>query len=142
MKRALRNFGNLLGNCIYDKDYVAKVTKLKVAQVSVLANWCRISLNVVIAKMGPRKPAQTSRFCSSQKGTSNRCSFQATQSSLFETAMACGDRRCASSHFVKCVYIIFEPLLSRSPACNGDLEDEFGSKISTNPLANKCLFAA
>ncbi|CAF9931953.1 MAG: DNA repair protein rad52 [Heterodermia speciosa] len=30
LKRALRNFGNLLGNCIYDKDYVSKVTKLKV----------------------------------------------------------------------------------------------------------------
>ncbi|KAJ8242739.1 hypothetical protein LV156_000349 [Aspergillus fumigatus] len=29
LKRALRNFGNVLGNCIYDKDYVAKVTKVK-----------------------------------------------------------------------------------------------------------------
>ncbi|KAJ6179318.1 hypothetical protein N7519_009779 [Penicillium mononematosum] len=31
LKRALRNFGNVLGNCIYDKDYVAKVTKVKAA---------------------------------------------------------------------------------------------------------------
>ncbi|MCJ1470547.1 DNA repair protein rad52 [Pseudocyphellaria aurata] len=31
LKRALRNFGNMLGNCIYDKEYVARVTKLKVA---------------------------------------------------------------------------------------------------------------
>ncbi|ETS81694.1 hypothetical protein PFICI_06696 [Pestalotiopsis fici W106-1] len=31
LKRALRNFGNVLGNCIYDKDYLAKVTKIKVA---------------------------------------------------------------------------------------------------------------
>ncbi|KFY86428.1 hypothetical protein V498_07502 [Pseudogymnoascus sp. VKM F-4517 (FW-2822)] len=31
MKRALRNFGNVLGNCIYDKEYLAKVTKVKVA---------------------------------------------------------------------------------------------------------------
>ena len=31
MKRALRNFGNVLGNCLYDKDYLGKVTKLKVA---------------------------------------------------------------------------------------------------------------
>ncbi|KAM7223375.1 hypothetical protein V8F06_001252 [Rhypophila decipiens] len=30
LKRALRNFGNVLGNCIYDKAYLAKVTKLKV----------------------------------------------------------------------------------------------------------------
>ena len=34
LKRALRNFGNLLGNCVYDKDYLAKVTKLKIAPVS------------------------------------------------------------------------------------------------------------
>ena len=33
LKRALRNFGNILGNCIYDKDYIAKVTKLKIAPV-------------------------------------------------------------------------------------------------------------
>ncbi|KAI9680546.1 MAG: DNA repair protein rad52 [Caeruleum heppii] len=30
MKRALRNFGNVLGNCLYDKDYLAKVSKVKV----------------------------------------------------------------------------------------------------------------
>lgn len=30
LKRALRNFGNVLGNCIYDKAYLAKVTKIKV----------------------------------------------------------------------------------------------------------------
>ncbi|KAI9696999.1 MAG: DNA repair protein rad52 [Candelina mexicana] len=31
LKRALRNFGNVLGNCIYDKEYLAKVTKVKIA---------------------------------------------------------------------------------------------------------------
>ncbi|GAB1315089.1 DNA repair protein rad52 [Madurella fahalii] len=31
LKRALRHFGNVLGNCIYDKAYLAKVTKIKVA---------------------------------------------------------------------------------------------------------------
>ncbi|KAK1468714.1 recombination protein rad52 [Colletotrichum melonis] len=30
LKRALRNFGNVLGNCIYDKDYLARVIKMKV----------------------------------------------------------------------------------------------------------------
>lgn len=30
LKRALRNFGNVLGNCLYDKDYLGKVTKIKV----------------------------------------------------------------------------------------------------------------
>ncbi|KAJ9659311.1 DNA repair protein rad52 [Neophaeococcomyces mojaviensis] len=29
LKRALRNFGNVLGNCIYDKDYITKVSKVK-----------------------------------------------------------------------------------------------------------------
>lgn len=29
LKRALRSFGNVLGNCIYDQDYVKQVTKLK-----------------------------------------------------------------------------------------------------------------
>ncbi len=30
LKRALRNFGNVLGNCIYDKAYLTKVMKVKV----------------------------------------------------------------------------------------------------------------
>ncbi|KAK5171221.1 DNA repair protein rad52 [Saxophila tyrrhenica] len=30
MKRALRNFGNVLGNCLYDKDYLQRVQKIKV----------------------------------------------------------------------------------------------------------------
>jgi DNA recombination protein Rad52 len=34
LKRALRSFGNVLGNCIYDKDYLNKVTKVKFAPVS------------------------------------------------------------------------------------------------------------
>ena len=29
LKRTLRNFGNVLGNCLYDKEYLAKVTKIK-----------------------------------------------------------------------------------------------------------------
>ncbi|KAL9084762.1 MAG: hypothetical protein Q9159_005047 [Coniocarpon cinnabarinum] len=31
LKRALRNFGKVLGNCLYDKDYLSKVTKIKIA---------------------------------------------------------------------------------------------------------------
>ena len=31
LKRALRNFGNVLGNCLYDKDYLQKVQKIKLA---------------------------------------------------------------------------------------------------------------
>ncbi|KAJ5725789.1 uncharacterized protein N7483_007146 [Penicillium malachiteum] len=31
LKRSLRTFGNVLGNCVYDKDYLAKVIKVKPA---------------------------------------------------------------------------------------------------------------
>lgn len=34
VKRALRNFGNLLGNCLYDKSYAQEVVKIKVPPVS------------------------------------------------------------------------------------------------------------
>lgn len=33
LKRALRNFGNVLGNCIYDQGYVKQVTKIKAQPV-------------------------------------------------------------------------------------------------------------
>ncbi|KAI5778201.1 hypothetical protein EDC01DRAFT_622927 [Geopyxis carbonaria] len=33
LKRALRNFGNVLGNCIYDKDYLSKITRVKSARM-------------------------------------------------------------------------------------------------------------
>ncbi|RCI08978.1 hypothetical protein L249_5039 [Ophiocordyceps polyrhachis-furcata BCC 54312] len=33
LKRALRSFGNVLGNCVYDKDYVKQVTKVKAQPV-------------------------------------------------------------------------------------------------------------
>ncbi|KAJ5238529.1 Rad52/22 double-strand break repair protein [Penicillium chermesinum] len=31
LKRTLRTFGNVLGNCVYDKDYLSKVIKVKAA---------------------------------------------------------------------------------------------------------------
>ena len=37
VKRALRNFGNLLGNCLYDKAYTQEVIKIKVPPVSSVA---------------------------------------------------------------------------------------------------------
>ncbi|KAK2739099.1 DNA repair protein rad52 [Myotisia sp. PD_48] len=35
LKRALRTFGNVLGNCIYDKDYLSKISKMR----AVPTNW-------------------------------------------------------------------------------------------------------
>lgn len=33
LKRALRNFGNVLGNCLYDKEYLGKVVKMRAPMV-------------------------------------------------------------------------------------------------------------
>lgn len=33
LKRALRTFGNVLGNCLYDKEYLGKVIKLRAPPV-------------------------------------------------------------------------------------------------------------
>lgn len=38
LKRALRNFGNVLGNCLYDKAYLAQVSKVKAEPVRFNAN--------------------------------------------------------------------------------------------------------
>ncbi|PBK68850.1 Rad52/22 double-strand break repair protein [Armillaria solidipes] len=38
LKRALRNFGNLLGNCLYDKGYAQEVTKIKVQLVRIICS--------------------------------------------------------------------------------------------------------
>jgi len=35
LKRALRNFGNLMGNCLYDKAYTQEVVKMKVPAVCI-----------------------------------------------------------------------------------------------------------
>ncbi|KAJ7634512.1 RAD52 DNA repair protein [Roridomyces roridus] len=35
LKRTLRNFGNVLGNCLYDKQYAAEVVKIKVPPVKL-----------------------------------------------------------------------------------------------------------
>ncbi|KII87877.1 hypothetical protein PLICRDRAFT_111926 [Plicaturopsis crispa FD-325 SS-3] len=43
MKRALRNFGNLLGNCLYDKSYTQEITKIKVQPVRVLSPFRSVS---------------------------------------------------------------------------------------------------
>ena len=45
LKRALRNFGNLLGNCVYDKDYLKRVTKVKVQAVGPTSLDLRRMLN-------------------------------------------------------------------------------------------------
>lgn len=41
LKRALRSFGNLLGNCLYDKDFMAKITRVKAPTVRRPPEDCR-----------------------------------------------------------------------------------------------------
>lgn len=59
LKRALRNFGNILGNCVYDKDYVARVTKLKIAPVRSAVSIGTGDNDYVTVKMGSEKSSQT-----------------------------------------------------------------------------------
>jgi hypothetical protein len=33
LKRALRSFGNVLGNCLYDKEYLARITRVRAPTV-------------------------------------------------------------------------------------------------------------
>ncbi|KAG2363486.1 DNA repair protein Rad52/59/22 [Suillus spraguei] len=44
VKRALRNFGSLLGNCLYDKSYTQEITKIKVSPVSTARNDSELEL--------------------------------------------------------------------------------------------------
>lgn len=44
IKRALRNFGNLLGNCLYDKEYAKEIVKIKVPPVRLSLIRYRYSL--------------------------------------------------------------------------------------------------
>ncbi|KAH8829487.1 Rad52/22 family double-strand break repair protein-domain-containing protein [Flagelloscypha sp. PMI_526] len=41
LKRSLRNFGNVLGNCLYDKKYAQNIVKVKVPEVRETAKMCR-----------------------------------------------------------------------------------------------------
>jgi DNA repair and recombination protein RAD52 len=35
VKRTLRSFGNVLGNCLYDREYTKEIEKIKVQPVSL-----------------------------------------------------------------------------------------------------------
>lgn len=41
IKRALKHFGNVLGNCLYDKEFTKEVAKIRVGPVSLIhLAWC------------------------------------------------------------------------------------------------------
>ncbi|TFK20914.1 Rad52/22 double-strand break repair protein [Coprinopsis marcescibilis] len=45
IKRALRNFGNLMGNCLYDKSYTHEIVKMKVPPVRCIHSLCAVPLD-------------------------------------------------------------------------------------------------
>lgn len=47
-KRALRSFGNMLGNCLYDKDYTKEVVKMRVPPVRLLDGFNILRLTMVL----------------------------------------------------------------------------------------------
>ena len=90
LKRALRNFGNLLGNCVYDKDYVSKVTKLKVAPVWEICD--RLGLtnaDGLAVKMGSRQSSPSPRLCTYEEGSCCRLLAQPARSSSTKKRIGC-----------------------------------------------------
>ena len=86
LKRSLRNFGNLLGNCIYDKEYVSKVTKLKVAPVCIPSSLFTGALYLTrVGQMGCSESPSASRFRSNQKGSRAKALKQDIRRCLFKT---------------------------------------------------------
>ncbi|KAL9585160.1 MAG: hypothetical protein Q9212_001685 [Teloschistes hypoglaucus] len=55
LKRALRNFGNVLGNCVHDADYMSKVTKMQVAPVRTSFRLVMTNGNLLQSKWDPEK---------------------------------------------------------------------------------------
>lgn len=47
-KRALRSFGNMLGNCLYDKDYTKEVVKMRVPPVRLFGGFNILRLTMVL----------------------------------------------------------------------------------------------
>jgi len=77
LKRALRNFGNVLGNCIYDKTYLAKVTKLKVTPVRFDEDSLHRHGDFVkkeeVQALVKAEPVQTESFDDFMEGMNSRC---------------------------------------------------------------------
>uniref|UniRef100_A0A8H8CKG5 Uncharacterized protein n=1 Tax=Psilocybe cubensis TaxID=181762 RepID=A0A8H8CKG5_PSICU len=76
LKRALRNFGNVMGNCLYDKSYTAEVIKMKVEPVKFNKDVLHrrpecdeVKPNVSISSTGPSTSAGPSN-------TTGNMSFQ------------------------------------------------------------------
>lgn len=61
IKRTLRNFGNVLGNCLYDKQYVSEIAKVKAPIVSLHAFMHNMILNYLSAQARPGYSSPSAR---------------------------------------------------------------------------------
>lgn len=52
-KRALRSFGNMLGNCLYDKDYTKEVVKMRVPPVRLFDDFNILRLTMIPGAIQP-----------------------------------------------------------------------------------------
>lgn len=119
LKRALRMFGNVLGNCIKDKDYLQKVLKVKVPA----AKWDIDNLHrhstfavpvkeIVTAKPIDDRPHDTTP----RNGASNNSKSSLTRDSM----------------------VLLIPTLGLAPSlASGDtFDDEFGGMVCTSILCH------
>lgn len=102
LKRALRNFGNVLGNCIYDKEYLKHVTKVKAAPTKWDVDKLHRHSDYAPIK---REPGPKSVEDKSPNG--------AAGASLSE----CGDTQSSKSELI-------------TAGTEDSIEDEFGGEIS------------
>lgn len=101
LKRALRNFGNVLGNCIYDKEYLSKVTKIKAPSTKWDADRLHRHADFAPVKKEEVKDVPEERSLAG---------------------------RVASLRMYKYNYLRI-PLANRGAAVEDSLEDEFGGKF-------------
>ncbi|KAF5368812.1 hypothetical protein D9758_003019 [Tetrapyrgos nigripes] len=82
LKRALRSFGNLLGNCLYDKSYTSEIIKVKVQQPKFDKSTLHRRPEFAEPKPEPGPSASTSTAASTSTSVSTTTSYpnQATSS--------------------------------------------------------------
>lgn len=75
LKRTLRNFGSLLGNCLYDKHYTSEIAKMKAPKVrSLLPAWRCLANLAFAGEIRHQGTPPTRRLQSSQRRHRRRSS--------------------------------------------------------------------
>lgn len=63
LKRALRSFGNLTGNCLYDKEYLSKVKSVKAKPVCSSSFFSIQSIGLTFGLVFISRPGLTRKHC-------------------------------------------------------------------------------